>query len=213
RGLLPGAPRRNRGQARRTRARGVSNPLSEGLRLRRRPDPCVLAIFGASGDLTRRKLFPALYALAYRRLLPERFAVVGVARAPQTDVQFRNAMKQAVKEFGHDPFRQDVWDSLAKNLRYIATEFDSEAGEDSVAHMLDVCDEEDGTEGNRVYYLAVPPQAFETVVEEIGERRDRAGWTRLIVEKPFGHDLRSADRAHALLHKWFDEREIFRIDH
>jgi glucose-6-phosphate 1-dehydrogenase len=191
----------------------MSNPLSEGLRLRRRPDPCVLAIFGASGDLTRRKLFPALYALAYRRLLPERFAVVGVARSEQTTAQFRSAMKQAVKDFGHDPFRQDVWDSLASNLRYIATEFDSAAGEDSVAQMLDDCDTSDGTDGNRVYYLAVPPQAFETVVEEIGERRERKGWTRVIVEKPFGHDLTSANELNALLHRWFDEHEIFRIDH
>jgi glucose-6-phosphate 1-dehydrogenase len=123
----------------------MTNPLSEGLRLRRRPDPCVLAIFGASGDLTRRKLFPALYALAYRRLLPERFSVFGVARSEQTTAQFRAAMKQAVKDFGHDPFRQDVWDSLAKNLRYIATEFDSDAGEDSVAQMFDEFDEGDGT--------------------------------------------------------------------
>ncbi len=191
----------------------MTNPLSEGLRLRRRPDPCVLAIFGASGDLTRRKLFPALYALAYRRLLPERFSVFGVARSEQTTAQFRAAMKQAVKDFGHDPFRQDVWDSLAKNLRYIATEFDSDAGEDSVAQMFDEFDEGDGTEGNRVYYLAVPPQAFETVVEEIGERRERKGWTRVIVEKPFGHDLASANELNTLLHRWFDEDEIFRIDH
>jgi len=173
----------------------------------------VLAIFGASGDLTRRKLFPALYALAYRRLLPERFSVVGVARSEQTTAQFRAAMKQAVKDFGHDPFRQDVWDSLAKSLRYIATEFDSDAGEDSVAQLLDECDKDNGTEGNRVYYLAVPPQAFETVVEEIGERRERQGWTRVIVEKPFGHDLASANELNALLHRWFDEDEIFRIDH
>jgi glucose-6-phosphate 1-dehydrogenase len=191
----------------------MTNPLSEGLRLRRRPDPCVLAIFGASGDLTRRKLFPALYALAYRRLLPERFSVVGVARSEQTTAQFRVAMKQAVKDFGHDPFRQDVWDSLAKNLRYIATEFDSASGEDSVAKMLDDCDVKEGTDGNRVYYLAVPPQAFETVVEEIGERRGRRGWTRVIVEKPFGHDLASANELNALLHRWFAEDEIFRIDH
>jgi glucose-6-phosphate 1-dehydrogenase len=191
----------------------VSNPLTEGLRLRRKPDPCVLAIFGASGDLTRRKLFPALYALAYRRLLPERFSVVGVARSKQTTAQFRASMKQAVKEFGHDPYRQDVWDSLAPHLHYIATEFDSESGEDSVSQQLDACEVAEGTEGNRVYYLAVPPQAFETVVEEIGERRGRNGWTRVIVEKPFGHDLASAGGLNELLHRWFSEEEIFRIDH
>ena len=93
------------------------NPLSEGLRLRRRPDPCTLVIFGASGDLTMRKLFPALYSMAYRHLLPEQFAVVGVARTPQTTAQFAAAMKQAVKKYARDPFRQDVWDSLAKDLR------------------------------------------------------------------------------------------------
>jgi glucose-6-phosphate 1-dehydrogenase len=191
----------------------VSNPLAEGLRLRRRPEPCVVAIFGASGDLTKRKLLPALYSLAYRGLLPEQFSVVGVARSEQTTQQFRAAMKDAVKEFGRDPFRQDVWNTLAKGMRYIATEFDSDTGEDSVAQMLDDCDEKDGTLGNRVYYLAIPPQAFETVVRETGERRERRGWTRVIVEKPFGHDLRSAHELNILLHRWFDEDEIFRIDH
>ncbi len=191
----------------------MSNPLLEGLRLRRKPEPCVLAIFGASGDLTRRKLFPALYALAFRRLLPERFSVVGVARTQQSQAQFAAAMKRAVKQFARDPFRQDVWDSLAQSLRYVATEFSSDGGEDSVVTMLDACDERFGTEGNRVFYLAVPPQAFETVVRQIGERRDRKGWTRVIVEKPFGRDAASARELNALLHRWFDEGEIFRIDH
>jgi glucose-6-phosphate 1-dehydrogenase len=191
----------------------VTNPLAEGLRLRRRPDPCVLAIFGASGDLTRRKLFPALYSLAYRRLLPEPFAVVGVARSEQTNAQFRAAMKESVKEFARDPFRTDVWDSLAGGLRYVATEFDSDAGESEVLRRLEECDERYGTGGNRVFYLAVPPQAFETVVQEIGERRGRSGWTRVIVEKPFGHDSASADELNELLHRWFAEDEIFRIDH
>ena len=189
------------------------NPLSEGLRLRRRPDPCALAIFGASGDLMKRKLFPALYSLAYRHLLPENFAVVGVARTPQTTAQFAAAMKQAVKDFARDPFRQDVWDSLAKGLRYIATEFDSDTGEDSVTQLLDGCDAKDGTLGNRVFYLAVPPQAFETVVGEIGERRERRGWTRVIVEKPFGHDAASARELTVMLKKWFSEDEVYRIDH
>ncbi len=189
------------------------NPLEDGLRLRRKPEPCTLAIFGASGDLTKRKLFPALYSLAYRHLLPENFAVVGVARSPQTNTQFGAAMKQAVKDFARDPFRQDVWDSLSKRLRYIATEFDSDPGEDSVAQLLDACDATDGTLGNRVFYLAVPPQAFETVVNEIGERRGRNGWTRVIVEKPFGHDAASARELTGMLKQWYSEDEVFRIDH
>jgi glucose-6-phosphate 1-dehydrogenase len=189
------------------------NPLAEGLRLRRRPDPCAVVIFGASGDLTKRKLFPALYALAHRRLLPERFAVVGVARTEQTTRQFVMAMKKAVREFGRDPVEREIWDEFAAGIRYVAADFATDAGEDALQATLDELDEQRGTAGNRVYYLAVPPQAFEAVVQEIGERREREGWTRLIVEKPFGHDLHSAQELNALLRRWFPEGEVFRIDH
>ncbi len=189
------------------------NPLAEGLQLRRRPEPCAVVIFGASGDLTKRKLFPALYALAYRKLLPEQFAVVGVARTPQSSKQFAAAMKSAVKEFSRDPFRPEVWDGLVRGLRYVGTEFTDEAGEDRVGQALQEVDAERGTGGNRLYYLAVPPQAFASAVTEIGERRAKEGWVRLIVEKPFGHDLASAQELNTLLHRWFTEREIFRIDH
>ena len=129
-------------------------------------------IFGASGDLTKRKLIPrALLARLPASCCPEEFAVVGVARTPQSSKQFAAAMKKAVKEFARDPFRQDVWDTLAAGMRYVATEFDDEAGEDSVGRVLEELDAERGTGGNRLYYLAVPPQAFATAVTEIGERR------------------------------------------
>ena len=190
-----------------------ANPLAEGLRLRRRPDPCAMVIFGASGDLTRRKLFPALYALAYRRLLPERFGVIGVARTGQTTRQFVADMKKAVKEYGRDPLESDVWNQLAEGIRYVATDFASDAGEDLVLQSLNELDDELGTGPNRIYYLAVPPQAFETVVQEIGERRGDEGWTRLIVEKPFGRDVASALELNELLRRWFSEEEVFRIDH
>jgi glucose-6-phosphate 1-dehydrogenase len=190
-----------------------ANPLAEGLRLRRRPDPCALVIFGASGDLTRRKLMPALYALAYRRLLPEHFAVVGVARSEQSTKQFVTAMAEAIRKYARDPFENEVWRSLAAGLHYVATDFTSDDGENAVATKLDELDDERGTSGNRVYYLAIPPQAFETVVREIGERRAREGWTRLIVEKPFGRDLDSATELNSLVKRWFDEDEVFRIDH
>ena len=189
------------------------NPLLEGLELSRRPEPCALVIFGASGDLTKRKLFPALYSLAYRRLLPEDFAVVGVARTEMTDEEFTARMEEAVREFSRDDFRQDVWDTFATGIRYVATEFSSDEGEDNVARCLRTLDEAEGTSGNRVYYLAVPPDAFEPLVRELGERRSSEGWTRLIVEKPFGRDVASARELNALLHKWFTEEEIFRIDH
>jgi glucose-6-phosphate 1-dehydrogenase len=190
-----------------------ANPLAEGLGLRRRPDPCVVVIFGASGDLTRRKLFPALYALAYRRLLAERFAVVGVARTKQTTRAFLASMKQGVKQHGRDPFRTDVWEGLIEGARYVSADFASEESEDRVAEILEEIDRERGTESNRVYYLAIPPRAFEMTVQEIGERRDREGWTRLIVEKPFGHDLASAQGLNAIVQRWFTENEVFRIDH
>ena len=123
----------------------AENPLLEGLTLRRTPDPCVFVIFGASGDLTRRKLFPALYSLALRRLLPERFAVLGVARSEETDDEFRDRMKHAVQEFGRDKFNDEVWQWLAEGMRYVATDFADEAGEDRVIQALNELDEKRGT--------------------------------------------------------------------
>ena len=189
------------------------NPLLEGLELRRRPDPCVLTVFGASGDLTRRKIFPSLYSLAVRDLLPEAFAILGVARTQQTTEAFVAAMEAAVREFGRDDFKQDVWETIARRTRYLSTEFADEEGEDRVARCLTELDEELGTRGNRVYYLAVPPEAMPKLIEEIGERRTTTGWTRLIVEKPFGHDQASARELNELVGRSFSEDEVFRIDH
>jgi glucose-6-phosphate 1-dehydrogenase len=189
------------------------NPLLEGLAVGRQPEPCAMVIFGASGDLTKRKLFPALYSLAYRRLLPEKFGVVGVARTEESDDAFRERMKDAVQQFGRDEFRDDVWDSLAEGMRYVATDFADEGGENRVAEVLTELDEQRGTSGNRVYYLAVPPAAFEMIVEAVGKRRSADGFTRLIVEKPFGHDLESAQELNEILHRHFEEGEIYRIDH
>jgi glucose-6-phosphate 1-dehydrogenase len=191
----------------------LENPLLEGLQLSRRPEPCAMVIFGASGDLTKRKLIPALYSLAHRHLLPENFGIVGVARSESTDEEFRQGMKEAVQKYGRDELREDVWESLAQGMRYVATEFADDGGEDRVVEVLGELDRERGTGGNRIYYLAVPPEAFETIVEAIGHRRSTEGWTRLIVEKPFGHDLASAEELNALLQRHFKENEIFRIDH
>jgi glucose-6-phosphate 1-dehydrogenase len=189
------------------------NPLLEGLEVRRAPDACILVIFGASGDLTKRKLFPALYSLAYRGLLPKNFAVVGVSRTEETDDEFRDRMKESVQEFGRDPFRDDVWEPLAEGMRYVAMDFADEHRENTLAQTLTELDEERGTRGNRVYYLAIPPGAFETVVSAVGERRSAEGWTRLIIEKPFGHDLASALELQKMIEQHFEESEVFRIDH
>ena len=196
-----------------TEPKQQENPLLEGLELVRTPDPCALVIFGASGDLTRRKLFPALYSLALRRLLPEKFAVVGVARSEETDDEFRERMKEAVQEFGRDKFKEDVWEWLADGMRYLATDFADEGGENHLAAVLTELDRERGTAGNRVYYLAVPPDAISTLLHEIGERRSTEGWTRVIIEKPFGHDLASAQELNDEIKRHFSEKEIFRIDH
>jgi glucose-6-phosphate 1-dehydrogenase len=190
-----------------------ANPLLEGLQLRRRPDPCALVIFGASGDLTQKKLFPALYSLAFRRLLPERFAVVGVARTEESDENFKQRMKEAVQQHGRDEFRDDAWETLADGMRYIATDFADEGGENEVAQALEQLDEERELGGNRVYYLAIPPGVFPTVVSALGKRRSAKGWTRLVVEKPFGHDLESARELMQVIHEHFTEDEVFRIDH
>jgi glucose-6-phosphate 1-dehydrogenase len=191
----------------------LENPLLEGLQLRRTPDACVLVIFGASGDLAQRKLFPALYSLAFRGLLPEQFAVIGVARTEMSDDEFRAQMKAAVEQYSRDELREDVWETLAEGLRYVATDFADVGGEDRLAQTLTELDAERGTRGNRVYYLATPPSVFAAIVEAVGKRRTTKGWTRLIVEKPFGHDLVSARELQAVIEKYFEEREVFRIDH
>ena len=173
----------------------------------------MLVIFGASGDLTRRKLFPALYALAYRHMLPERFAVLGSARSPMSTEEFRRVMEEAVRQHARVEFKQEVWDELASATQYVPMEFEDDRGEDRVVEKLTELDEEQGTEGNRLYYLAVPPSAIATLVHEIGDRRASGGWARLIVEKPFGRDLASARRLNEEIRRYFDENEIFRIDH
>ncbi|HUQ22461.1 MAG TPA: glucose-6-phosphate dehydrogenase [Gaiellaceae bacterium] len=189
------------------------NPLLEGLRLRRSADPCAIVVFGASGDLARRKIFPALYSLALRRLLPERVGIVGVARTEQTTKEWIAEMKQAIKDHARDELQADVWKDLSEGMRYVSTDFADPHGEDVVVEALNDLDEKRGTAGNRLYYLAVPPAAFETIVNELGQRRGSEGWTRLIVEKPFGHDQESAKRLNEILLSNFSESEIFRIDH
>ncbi len=190
---------------------GQANPLLEGLPLQRRADSCALVIFGASGDLARRKLMPALYSLAVRRLLPEHFAVVGAARTEGSDETFREQMKDAVTRYARDAFEPQVWDELAAGMRYVRFE-GSGSSEQDLERTLAELDSERGTEGNRVYYFAVPPGAIAPIVQVLAAHRP-PGWTRLIIEKPFGHDRASASELNKLIAEHFDEREIFRIDH
>ncbi len=186
---------------------------SERLWLRRTPEPCVFVVFGASGDLARRKIFPALYSLEVRGLLPERFAVVGFARTEESAEQFRKSVRESIRDNARDELDEKTWKRLAAGMTYVAGDAGDPAAVKRLGESLAELDEKRGTQGNRVYYLAVPPAAFETIVSGVGAQRSAKGWTRLIVEKPFGHDGPSARELNELLLRDFDEREIFRIDH
>ena len=145
--------------------------------------------------------------------MPEQFGIVGVARTELSDDEFRARMKEAVQEFGRDKFRDDIWDALAQGMRYLATDFEDEDEGARVSAVLGELDEQRGTAGNRVYYLAVPPDVVQALVRRIGTHRSRKGWVRLIAEKPFGRDLASACELNSELQEYFEESEVFRIDH
>jgi glucose-6-phosphate 1-dehydrogenase len=195
----------------------VENPLREGLRLERTPESCALVIFGATGDLTRRKLIPALYQLSHERLLPANFASVGFARRDWTDDTFRSEMKEAVESFV-PTVHPGVWDSFGETLYFSRGEFHDPAAYQQLALKLKQIDAERGTAGNRVFYLATAPDNFPDIIRNLGEaglisRREHGPWSRLVIEKPFGHDLQSAERLNRLLQSLISERQTFRIDH
>jgi glucose-6-phosphate 1-dehydrogenase len=184
----------------------------------RKPDPCVMTIFGASGDLTNRKLIPALYNLAYDGFLPKEFAVVGFSRRPKTDETFRKEMHDSVQEFSRNtPIDESVWEDFAQRLHYCTSDYGRQEDYEGLHRALVQVDEQHGTRGNRLYYLATPPDVYPVIVENIGLSSLCKGgpdvWARIIVEKPFGHDLHSARELNTHMHKYFQEDQIYRIDH
>src|SRR4051812_11800113 len=193
------------------------NPLREGLSTRAVPQPCAIVIFGATGDLTHRKLVPALYNIAADGELPPAVAVIGFARRPKTDDEFREEMEEATRKFSRQTVRDEIWDGFAKALYYHQSEFADEAGYKTLAERLDKLDEESGTRGNRLFYFAASPDAFETIIENLqkaGLNKAREGsWARVILEKPFGTDLASARHLNAVVQKAFSESQTYRIDH
>jgi glucose-6-phosphate 1-dehydrogenase len=180
-------------------------------------DPCILVIFGASGDLTRRKLLPALYNLAEAELLPERFAVHGVARPPIAEDEFRAQMKARVRDAEGEPIEGHLWSRVGERLHYTNGEFDDPQMYSRLRDQLAELDRRYGTPGNYLFYLAVPPALFGTVALHLassGLTAERDGrWRRLIVEKPFGHDVASARALNAELSTGLRESQIYRIDH
>src|SRR5690348_8954583 len=143
------------------------NPLREGLSTRAVPQPCAIVIFGATGDLTHRKLIPALYNIAADGEMPPAVAVVGFARRPKTDDEFRAEMEEATRKFSRQPVRAEIWDGFARSLFYQQSDFGDEAGYRSLAERLKKLDEESGTRGNRLFYFAASPDQFETILENL----------------------------------------------
>ena len=179
-------------------------------------DPCIFVIFGASGDLTRRKLLPALYNLAESKLLPDPFAVLGVARPAIPEEQFRAQMQERVNDAEGEPLEGALWSTIADRLHYNNGEFDDPQLYQRLRAQLAEMDKKYGTPGNYLFYLAVPPALFGSVALHLasaGLTRERDGWRRLIVEKPFGHDLASARALNAELTTGLAESQIYRIDH
>jgi glucose-6-phosphate 1-dehydrogenase len=195
-----------------------TNPLREGLRLARTPESCAIVVFGATGDLTARKLMPALYNLVRDRQVPTGFSIVGFARRDWSDEQFRAAMKEAVSKYSRLPIQEELWDSFAGRLHFVSATFDSVDGYHELGARLEKQDSAHGAAGNRLFYLATPPTAYGQIATRLGEAGlvrggSGGGWTRLVVEKPFGRDLTSARALDQELGLVFRERQIFRIDH
>ena len=210
----------------------VDNPLREGLHAELVAEPCVVVIFGATGDLTHRKLLPALYDLAVDQRLPAGVSVVGFARRPLSDEQFREGALEAIRHNAREELHSAVSDGLLQGIRYVEASFEDPVGYEQLARVCAELDRERGTRGNRLYYLATAPTAYGTIIDRlhaaglVDGRRDGAlgssrlqtetgpsGWTRIIVEKPFGHDLASAQALNETVGAVFREDQVYRIDH
>jgi glucose-6-phosphate 1-dehydrogenase len=194
-----------------------ANPLREGLTSRSVPQPCSLVIFGATGDLTHRKLIPALYNIAAGGELPPSLTVVGFARREKGDDEFRKELEEAVREHSRQKVRDDLWKGFGQSIFYHRGEFDDEAAYKSLAERLDKFDEKRGTRGNRLFYLAAGPDQFETIIKnlkaaELNKAKENA-WARIVVEKPFGRDLASAQKLNRIVRNAFSEDQTYRIDH
>jgi len=197
----------------------TENPLRESMRFERAGRPCVVIIFGASGDLAKRKLLPALYRLVQQRILPAEFAIVGLSRTPMSHDEYRDRMKQAVIEFTEEKqVDEEVWQSFAQGMYYLPSDINKPESYQQLARLLEQIDRDRGTQGNRLFYLSVAPDNYADAIEQLGDAgltkpRDDKSWVRVIVEKPFGTDLRSARELNAHILKYLDESQVYRIDH
>jgi len=198
----------------------IPAPVRETRRPRRVPDPCAIVIFGATGDLAHRKLMPALYTLSRLGMMPAEYAVVGFARRPMTDDVFRQEMAKSVLGSAPDPSAAATWAQFANRLLYVQADFHDAAGYERLRGTLERLDRQRGTAGNRLFYLATAPELYGEIVNQLGAhqlvlrpapgRETGRPWARVIVEKPFGRDLASAQELNRLLLGVF--RESHRMD-
>jgi len=197
-----------------TAKRPAPNPLRAGLRVGGASEPTVFVIYGATGDLCQRKLLPAIYNLAVRGLLPNRFAVIGYARSEMDNEAFRDFARAAVEKFSRTPVDDHLWQAFSETLHYQSGAFDEE-GFRVLGDRLEAIDAAHGTGGNRVYYLSTPASFFPVIVQAMGATRLNRppGFARVVIEKPFGHDLESARELADVVHRSFRENQIYRIDH
>jgi glucose-6-phosphate 1-dehydrogenase len=195
-----------------------ANPLREGLPRTKVPDPCAVVLFGATGDLTHRKLMPALYNLARGGNLPAECAIVGYARRDWDDDKFRTEIEATLKQAVGADFSQ-VWPQFAPRLAFVGGTFDDEKAYANLKAKLEQLDASHGTKGNRLYYLAVAPEYFATIIDHLGKAdlihspHQEAPWSRVVIEKPFGNDLKSARALNRDVSRVLDESQIYRIDH
>lgn len=193
----------------------LENPLRVGLQQQRIPEPNIIVFFGASGDLTKRKLVPALYHLKRERQLPPELTIVGVARREWSDDYFREQMREGVEEFSDGIGSEAVWQDFAQGLFYCPGDIDNPEGYQRLKARLAEIDQIRGTRGNRVFYLAVAPKFFPEAIKQLGAAGmlDDARRTRLVIEKPFGRDLSSAQALNRVVTEVCKEEQVYRIDH
>ncbi|GAP94909.1 glucose-6-phosphate dehydrogenase [Leptolyngbya sp. NIES-2104] len=193
----------------------LQNPLRVGLQQQRMPEPNIIVFFGASGDLTKRKLVPALYHLKRERRLPPELTIVGVARREWSDDYFRDQMREGVEEFSDGVGSDALWQDFAQGLFYCPGDIDNPESYQKLKERLEEIDKKRGTRGNRVFYLSVAPKFFPEAIQQLGNagmlKDDQK--TRLVIEKPFGRDLSSAQNLNRVVNKVCKEHQVYRIDH
>ncbi|MHB1845012.1 MAG: glucose-6-phosphate dehydrogenase (NADP(+)) [Deltaproteobacteria bacterium] len=197
---------------------GGQAPAKVATRAPRTAEPCTFVMLGASGDLAHRKLVPALYNLAVDRALPSPFGVVGFSRSPYTNEAFRKELEEAAGEHSRRrPLDPAVWNPFAKSLSYCAGDFSDPKSYEKLRACLEASERENRTGGNRIFYLATPPSVFPVILKNLAAAKlltkAQSPWTRVVVEKPFGHDLGSARELNTSVHSACDERQFYRIDH